>query len=337
MLLRIPEHADAKFVENLLSQQADIESPCKPSHYRTLKRIATNPDNHLAIGLGAGSAPGLAGNLALAGILSELELHPYIKEVWGVSAGSIVGGVWCSGANVEQMLAMLEELDKKGAVDFASREVLTAGLLRMLRIKRFPEGLVRGENFRAAIEKSLKAQTFEDCQLPFRVIACTDDGHAQKVVFHQGPLLNAIMASICVPGVMFPVKDWNGGRHGYFDGAVLEKTPLTSIIEDHHREGRRQKLVVICTHFSDSGRIFKPVGFIQRMLNAMHRLEDQAWTFQAMKAREASNCKFLVLNPHMKEGGAFDFSTIRFNYLWARKKFKEQLTNAKLALRFEAE
>ena len=94
--------------------------------------------------------------------------------------------------------------------------------------------------------------------------------------------------------------------------------------------------MVICTHFSDSGRITKPVGFIQRMLNAMHHLQDEAWEYQALKAREASNCKFLVLNPHMKEGTAFDFSVVRFNYLWARKMFKEQLSNAKIATRFEA-
>jgi len=47
--------------------------------------------------------------------------------------------------------------------------------------------------------------------------------------------------------------------------------------------------------------------FIQGMLNAMHRLEDEVWEYQAFKAREASNCKFLVLNPHMKEGTALIF------------------------------
>jgi His Kinase A (phospho-acceptor) domain len=65
-------------------------------------------------------------------------------------------------------------------------------------------------------------------------------------------------------------------------------------------------------------------------------LEDQVWEYQALKAREASNCKFVILNPHMKERRAFDFSVVRFNYLWARKMFKEQLSNAKLATRFEA-
>ncbi len=336
MLSRIPEHADALRVEQLLAERTAIEAPCNPAQYRVLKRIAANPNNHLAIGFGAGSAPGLAGNLALAGLLSELELGPCIKEVWGVSAGAIIGGAWCSGASVQQMMPMLEELDRQGAVDFAVWEVLVLGLARLLLFQQFPEGLVRGRNFREAIARSLQARTFDECPIPFRVIACTDDGYAQKVVFRHGPLLNAIMASMCIPGVVFPVPDWNGAEHGYFDGAVVEKTPLTSIIEEHHREGRSRQLVVICTHFSDSGRILKPIGFIQRMLNAMHRLEDQAWEYQEMKARDATNCKFLVLNPHIKEGGPFDFSTIRFNYLWARKMFKEQLSNAKLAIRFEA-
>ena len=327
---------DQDHVAQLMAQREEIEAPCNPSHYRILKRIASNPDNHLAIGFGAGSAPGLAGNLALAGLLTELELRPYIKEIWGVSVGAIVGGGWSTGLSVDHMLSLVDELDRKGAVDFARWEVLGVGLARLLLFKQLPDGLVRGRHFRQAIEHGLRVKCFEDCEIPFRAIACTDDGHAEKIIFRQGPLLNAITASMCIPGVVFPIPDWNGRDYGYFDGAVVEKTPLPSIIEEHHREGRKQQLVVICTHFSDSGRIKKPVGFIQRMLNAMHHLEDEAWEYQALKAREASNCKFLVLNPHMKEGTAFDFSVVRFNYLWARKMFKEQLSNAKLATRFEA-
>ncbi|MGH8498231.1 MAG: patatin-like phospholipase family protein [Methylococcales bacterium] len=127
--------------------------------------------------------------------------------------GAIIGGAWCSGACVEKMLPMLEELDRKGAVDFAGWEVLGLGLARLLMFKQFPEGLVRGRNFREAIGRSLNVRTFEECLRPFRVIACTDDGYAQKVVFRHGPLLNAIMASMCIPGVVFPVPDWNGAAH----------------------------------------------------------------------------------------------------------------------------
>jgi hypothetical protein len=37
----------------------------------------------------------------------------------------------------------------------------------------------------------------------------------------------------------------------------------------------------------------------------------------------------------MKAGRAFDFSMVRFNYLW-QKMFKQQLSNANLATRFDA-
>jgi predicted acylesterase/phospholipase RssA len=332
----VADDAGPDYYQQIMAQREAIEAPCNPAHYRILKRIASNPDNHLAIGFGGGSAPGLAGNIALVGLLTELEVRPFIKEIWGTSAGAIVGGGWSTGASVQDMLSLVDDLDHTGAVDFARWEVLGVGLVRLLLFKQLPSGLVRGRRFRNAIERGLRVKRFEDCEIPFRVIACTDDGHAQKIIFHQGPLMNAITASMCLPGVVFPIPDWNGRPYGYFDGAVVEKTPLPSIIEEHHREGRKQQLVVICTHFSDSGHIERPVGFIQRFLNAMNRLEDQVWEYQALKAREASNCKFVILNPHMKEGRAFDFSMVHFNYLWARKMFKEQLSNAKLATRFEA-
>jgi predicted acylesterase/phospholipase RssA len=333
-----PEGAQASenYYQQIMAEREAIEAPCNPAHYRILTRIASNPDNHLAIGFGAGSAQGLAGNIALSGLLTELGIRPYVKEIWGASAGAIVGGAWSTGASVEHMLLVVDELDRKGAVDFARWEVLCVGLVRLLFFKQLPEGLVRGRQMHNAIKRALRVERFEDCEIPFRVIACTDDGHAQKIIFRQGPLLNAISASMCIPGIVFPVSDWNTRPYGYFDGAVVEKTPLPSIIEEHHREGRKQQLVVICTHFSDSGQIERPVGFLQRFLNAINRLEDDVWEYQALKAREASNCKFVILNPHMKAGRAFDFSMVRFNYLWARKMFKQQLSNAKLATRFDA-
>lgn len=45
--------ADQDHVAQLMAQREEIEAPCNPSHYRILKRIASNPDNHLAIGFGA--------------------------------------------------------------------------------------------------------------------------------------------------------------------------------------------------------------------------------------------------------------------------------------------
>jgi predicted acylesterase/phospholipase RssA len=164
---------------------------------------------------------------------------------------------------------IVDELGRKGAVDFARWEVLCVGLVRLLLFKQLPEGLVRGQRIRNAIKRALLVEGFEHCEIPFRVIACTDDGYAQKIIFCKGPMLNAILASMCIPGILLPLSDWDTRPYGYFDGAVVEKTPLPSIIEEHHREGCKQQLVVICTHFSDSGHIERPAGFLQRFSNAI--------------------------------------------------------------------
>jgi hypothetical protein len=116
----------------------------------------------------------------------------------------------------------------------------------------------------------------------------------------------------------------------------VEKTPLPSIIDEHTRQAREQQLVVLCTHFDDTGRLVKPKGFLQRSLRSIDRLEEVVWEHQLMTAGQAPNCKHMVLNPRLEFTGMFDLDQVRVNYLWTRKKFKEQLSNAQIGSRFVA-
>lgn len=322
--------------DSLMAEREAIEAPCQPLKYRVLKRIASNPDNHLAVSFGGGSVPGIGGNCALAGLLDELQIRSYVKEVWGSSAGAVVGGAWSSGTSGEAVRDMVANLDQSGGIDFSKWDILVKGGLRFLFKKRLPDGLVRGRTLRRAIEENLNQESFEDCDVPCHIVACTDDGRARKVVFRRGPLADAIIASMCLPGVFYPIKCWEGRPHGYFDGGVVEKTPLISIIEEHARVHRSSQLVVLCTHFSSPERKEEPVGFLARSLSTINQLEDTVWEYQVTQGRQSDNCKFIVLDPHMKIGGMFNFSLVRFHYLWARKMFKEQLSNAGLAKRFDA-
>jgi len=331
-----PAKDDKALIDQIMAESEEIESPCRPRQFRVLQRIATNPDNHFVVGFGAGSVPGLAGNCALAGILEDLDLRSVIREVWGVSAGAAIGGTWAAGATCRELLDLLDSLNRDGVVDVAKAQLLFKGLPRFLLKGKLPDGLVQGLHFRQAIGQALKVEDFEDCEIPFRAIACTDDGRTRKVVFHDGPILPAIQASMCVPGVFFPVHDWRGEPYGYMDGAVVEKTPLISVIEEHRRSSRATNLVVLCTHYAADARIRKPVGFLKRILSVMHHLEDRNWDYQLLQAQQEPSVKYLVLNPRMEVGGMLDFGLARFHYLWARKYFKEQLSNARLAGRFDA-
>ena len=296
----------------------------------------TNPDNFVVVGFGAGTLHGLAGNCALARLLEELDLRQHVKQVWGCSAGAVVGGGWSCGTPALRILELIDSLKHRKALDFAGWEVLGKGLFNFLFRGKLPEGLVRGRLFRETILRGLSVERVEDCEIPFRTITCTDDGRARKIVLREGSLIEAILGSMCLPGVFFPIPDSTGETVGYFDGGVVEKTPLLSVIEEHTREGRDSKLLVLCTHFDAEERITRPRGFLARFVSTFSRMEDFVWESQLQRAQAAPNCKFVVLNPKMKYGQMFDFGAVRFNYLWSRKRFKSQLSNAGLAKRFDA-
>jgi predicted acylesterase/phospholipase RssA len=277
------------------------------------------------VGFGGGAAHGLAGNSALAVLLDELGLRPHVKEVWGTSAGAVVGAAWAGGLPGRDILERMRVRARR-PLDFAYGELF----LRLLRRGGLPEGLIRGRHIREALERGMPVQRIEECSIPFRAIACTDDGRCRKVVFREGPLIPAVLASTAVPGVFFPVPDWNGAEYGYMDGGIVEKTPLLSIQEEHVRSGRATHLFVLCTHFDSEGRTQPPKGFLNRLLAGIHCAEDDAWTHQLERARATPGCRFVPLNPRMERGGMFEMEVVSFNYLWARRAFKEQLSNAGL-------
>ena len=323
----------------ILSQREAIEAPCRESSYSKFVRMAKNPENHFVVSFGGGSLHGLSGNCALAVLLEELGLRPYVKQVWGTSAGSIVGGSWASGTPADQMIGIVESLKDKRALDIAIWHILrrtasflaSLGLSRLLA-RRLPDGLVHGRVFRGAIREAMAVERIEQCDIPFRAITCTDDGHARKVVLTEGSLEEAAFASMHIPGVFLPLEKWSEQETGYFDGGVVEKTPLPSIIEEHVRSGPATKLFIVCTHFDSEARVEKPLGFLSRFVSILNHLEGVAWQHQLQSATLAPNCTTSVLNPRMQMGGIFDFGYVRANYLWARKSFKKKLSNASFPL-----
>ena len=95
----------------------DVAPPLDPSRYSTLRRLVTDENNRVVLSLGGGALHGLCGNVSLLRLLEELELRPHIEEVWGTSAGAVVGGGWCTGTGALDILDRVRSLDRPGAVD----------------------------------------------------------------------------------------------------------------------------------------------------------------------------------------------------------------------------
>ena len=142
--------------QDILDRRAEIEAPPVHASYRVLRRLAENPNNHFVVSFGGGSLHGLAGNCALAVLLQELELRPHVREVWGTSAGAIVGGCWASGTTGAEMVALVEELKDARALEIARKELLFKGVPRLLIKRELPEGFVRGDALRATVRKAAR-------------------------------------------------------------------------------------------------------------------------------------------------------------------------------------
>lgn len=320
--------------DGVLERKDQILAPLDPERYTTLMRLVTDPKHRVVASFGGGSVPGLCGNLAFGKILEELGIDTHVEEVWGTSAGAAIGGPWASGTPMDRVYESVASLNRRGSVDVPWFRLAIALLLKPFGHK-LPNGLIRGEYFMRAIDDALTAKTFEDCPKPFRCIACTDDGVCMRKVFRRGPLLSAIFQSMSIPGIVIP-RERDGEDTGFYDGGLVEKTPLISPIAEHNRRHPDKKLLLLGTHFGNEAKPSTASGFLMRFLVSINALENLAWEYQIREVRETPNVDLLILNPRIDDPALFDFSRVERNYLRAREVLSDTLQNAKLALAFGA-
>ncbi len=197
--------------------------------------------------------------LSAAGIRPDLVVGTSIGAVNGAfvasdpdGAAARLEGLWCG--------------DSLGAV-FAENLVG-----RAIRLVRSGTHLHAIEPLRRLLADTLPAgvSAFTDLQLPFQcVAACIEDATARW--FSRGPLVEAIMASCAVPGLLPPVEI--GDRH-YFDGGLVDSIPV----------GRAVALGASVVYVLHVGRIESPlpvptrpweVGLVSFEIARRHRFHEE--------------------------------------------------------------
>lgn len=103
------------------------------------------------------------------------------------------------------------------------------GLLGFLGARR---NLVPGGALRRLLARNTDCERLEDLPTPLHVIAC-DVLTGREVRLSRGPLVDAVMASAAIPGVLPPVE-WEGRL--LIDGGVVDNTPLSHALELGARE-----------------------------------------------------------------------------------------------------
>jgi len=183
----------------------------------------------IGIAFGGGGARGLA-HISMIEAFEELGLRPSI--ISGTSIGAIIGAFYAAGFSSKEMKAMLKRLlfprnDKP--FDFLWKSDFVK-MFSMFDPQFFNSGLMKGERFYKFLETELGACTFEDLNIPLKIVA-TDYWKKEEVIFEHGQLLPAIRASYSLPGLLTPVKIKN---RILIDGGVVNPIPYDILLNDCH-------------------------------------------------------------------------------------------------------
>jgi predicted acylesterase/phospholipase RssA len=302
--------------------------------FSALRRLASDPKKRFVVSMGGGGIPSLCGNTVLADLIERLGLREHVAEIWGTSAGAIVAGSWASGTKAVRMREILRTLRSHGVTDVDWLQVAKGLLLRPFGAV-LPDAILRGRRSYEAMVAGLSVETFEQCEIPFRCIACCEDHSGRRQIFREGLLAPAISASMSLPGILLP-RDEHGRRsRGFLDGGLVEKTPLYSPMAEHTRLGDGRELVILGTYFGWQ-RIHNAIeqhGFIDRFLVTIDALSDHLWEHQEQAARNQPGVTVLLLSSRIEPSSIhLDCSQIDRNCENARAAFEDQLQDAKIAL-----
>lgn len=146
------------------------------------------PKTGLALGSGA------ARGLAHIGVLKALrDASTPVDMVAGTSIGAMVGACFAK----EGEITAVEEL----ALNTGWRE-----LARLLdpRLGSLRKGLIHGRRIQELLYSVIGDVEFKDLKIPFAAVA-TDLNTGREVVIRKGSVVEAVRASISMPGIFVPV------------------------------------------------------------------------------------------------------------------------------------
>lgn len=160
----------------------------------------------IGLALGSGSARGWSHIGVIHGLREE---GIDIDIVCGTSIGSIVGSAFAA-----------DSLDK---LEEWARELAWSDILGFMDVTLPRSGLIEGERIAKFFRENLSDPNIEDLPLPFAAVA-TDMPSGREVWLQEGSLIDAIRASISLPGIFTPFKQ---GERWLVDGGLVNPVPVS--------------------------------------------------------------------------------------------------------------
>lgn len=193
---------------------------------------------------------GAAFGLAHIGVIKELEKNNIpIDYITGTSMGALIGGLYAAGISVEKMEDILVSFTRKKIIDIDLFAISGGGLLHGKKVSNFLKSLV-GE---------IK---IEDCKIPFRAVA-SDIASGKKYVFSKGSLIDAIRASIAVPGLFKPLRI---DKKVLVDGGLCDNLPVG---EARDMGAKKVIAVDVCSYYKNHIHLKSAIDVVVNSANLL--------------------------------------------------------------------
>ncbi|MBB6443725.1 patatin-like phospholipase family protein [Bacillus benzoevorans] len=196
----------------------------------------------IGLALGSGGARGFA-HLGVLKVLVENGIP--IDFIAGSSMGSLVACFYGAGIDIERLYKISTAFKRKYYLDFTVPKM----------------GFIAGKRVKELIRVFTKGKKLEDLMVPIAVVA-TDLLSGKKVVFTEGPIEDAVRASISIPGIFVPEKI--NGRL-LVDGGVVDRIPVSVVKE----MGADIVIAVDISHINKNAEITSIYDVIMQSLDIM--------------------------------------------------------------------
>ena len=254
--------------------------------------------------LSGGGAYGFA-HIGVIQVLEENNIP--IDIITGTSIGALVGGAYVSGVSTKRMVEITEKLKRSSFLDINPFLITNPGLLIGNKAIKLLRTIIGNKNI-------------EDCEIKFSAVAC-DLKTSNKVLISSGDVVDAIRASISVPGIFAPVK-----KDGLFlvDGGSADTMP----VEDARKMGA--EIIIssdVCTYYKPHNKLRTLVDVLISSSNAMI----------ANQVREKKDKGDVYLKIDQSNVTQFGFTPneIKYSILNGRKVAEEMLPKIKELLGIE--
>jgi len=160
----------------------------------------------LVLALSGGGAAGLA-HVGVLQILAENSIP--VRAVVGSSIGAEIGAFLASGVPMNELEKLATTMDWKLTLQLFMPDLPTGGL-------------VSGRKIIDYLNKELGTHNIEDLPIGFAAVT-TDLETGEQVVIYRGGLVDAVRASISIPGIIAPYLI---DRRWLVDGSVVNPIPF---------------------------------------------------------------------------------------------------------------